>query len=170
MAFEKLKLGAGAVVIGFIGGILVPQFVEGTPSNNYSHALEDQMDASAAGGKFDAKKFGTDKLPAGDAAAVGFAVNTMLRFADQDPNDDPDPKIKAAAACVLAVANGMTLSEAATAAWGDGRNNERSQADGAEQVADDRYTEAGAVCVSTVVARATAPGSFNMVVPVSAAA
>ena len=170
MALEKLRLAGGAAAVGLIGGLLIPQFIEGTPSNNYSHILEDQIDASVASGKYDPKKFGTDKLPAGDAASVNFALNTMLRFAEQDPGDDPNPKIKAAAACVLVIANGMPLSEAATAAWGDGRNNERSETDGAEKLADDRYTEAAAVCISSVVARATAPDSFTLTVPVSAAA
>jgi hypothetical protein len=170
MAFEKAKLAGGAAALGLIGGLLIPQFVEGTPSNNYSHALEDQMDASAAGGKYAADTFGADRLPAGDAASVGFAVNTMLRFAGEDPADKPDPKVKAAAACVLVVANGMPLGKAATAAWGDGRNNDRSEVDGAEKVADQRYLDAAGACVSILVERATRPDAFAMTVPVTAAA
>jgi hypothetical protein len=169
MAFEKIKLVAPVAFVAFIGGIITPSFIEGAKGNEYSVTLEDQMDASVAGDKYDAKTFTSNKLPVADAAGVNFAVDTMLRLAEQDM-EEPDPRTKAAASCVLVVANGMELGEAATAAWGDGRNNERSEADGAEKIADQRYLDAAGICLSNLIERATQPDAFVMNVPVSAAA
>jgi hypothetical protein len=164
-----MKLTAVATVAGIGLGAWGNSVVNGGGSNELRGAYELEVSEGATGQGFDAKRFVNNKVKPVSGSVVAFALDSMTRLSGENPQNEPDAKVKAAAACTLLLAAGQPMSDKAKVSWGSGQSTEDLDQDGAEERADAFYADAEKQCRDPLVALADAGKIGELLVPVAIA-